>query len=175
MCKPAITLFCLFLTSLATLAKEVKIPEVGISLNLPADWKYLGTEGQLHVYEGPQGRIRCHLYHAASKTPEEALKFSVAREKELAAESEGEKRPRPVRVLLSSRPFLTKSGIHSVQGAFGIRGYDLPIDVKHFLPNSTGRMVCICACGGKSKEGFAFLENLIIGTVKQIKQKNKKE
>ena len=134
---------------------------VGFSVDLPEGWRHVADKPYYYVLEGPNGRIRAHLYDSESKTPEEALKYSVSVEDRFNAQ-----RPRKT-VLLSSEPFVTASGIPGITGAFGAKGDKATTTLKNFLPNSKGRMVCFCI-DNCDQPSFIIIQRALLTSLKHI-------
>lgn len=151
-----------------TRADDFSSPQVGFRISTPAGWHSTPADaetGTFHTLEGPEGRIRLHLYRPDAKTPEEALKFSAAKHEEI---HEKLRKSSPgFYLLLASNPFHTKAGLAGVKGSFGYEHRDRPIVNKHFVPNSAGRIVCICVDRCKSIKDYDLLEQAIIQTIQQ--------
>jgi hypothetical protein len=124
-------------TTAAAQQKTVIIQSLGITLQVPAQFRYELLEQRFHTYSGLQGTIKIYLSHRCCRTPMHAAQSTIAR-------SRSGRHPRSY-TYMHLEPVVTAGGHTGIRGTFGIMvgGQLRPFVDKHFLPLRDGGVCCI--------------------------------
>lgn len=119
------------------------VEDVGVSIRVPDNWKHDETDTFGYVLRpGSDARqkIRIHLTAHKNISPEEAVKRSAAKIKEIR----NEKKHGPEDIL-SSTQVTTASGINGQKAIVGQQGIDGPpyLD-RYYFEMPDGRIFCVC-------------------------------
>ena len=119
------------------------VEDVGVSIRVPDDWRHDETDTfgyVLRPINDTKRKIRIHLTAHKNISPEEAVKRSAEKIKEIRNE-----RTHGPEDILSSKPLTTASSIKGQKAIVGQQGIDGPSYLdRYYFERPDGRIFCVC-------------------------------
>ena len=151
-------------TSLCIAAQTITVDDVGVSIEIPDDWKQ-SDKDTFGTVVSPASednkKIRIHLTAHKGIPAAEAVQRSAEKIEEIR----NEKGQRPEQ-LVSSTPIRTKTGIEGQKAIIGHEGLlAAPYLNRYYFEQPDGRIFCVCVYHYGDPKFSADAEQMIIATL----------